>query len=470
MSNNAKYITIICFLILTGICYAEIPLKVSGQMQTAFWYSPKTEFKSRNYVYLTTTFKTTKCPGFNGVFAWKFQSSEQGFGVPFDQAIYPAISRSIIELMGPIYYNLPGYKITAGNATFNLSPYIAQNDYNNAVGLRGYTISNLTLGGINLDGFYGWHAASFDKVGYGLKGQKRINNFMITIIGTGTKEKRSGSSWNYVDQALSWEIDIRRRSGPINFMVAFNKKDENLSWIKRLTFTGQTRNYWQYEMEFFDFDKEYDPTYRNKQPEYLKSGFDPYYYGVNPLDKYKDRLGGKIKSSGNIKNIPTRLEYKIYKLKSKEHHFSNRLILEQEYRLNNWNCKTALDFERGSMTTNKDEKRTKLSIAAENKSSLALTPKIQLSAGTSESSDLDLEMLLGFTSKTYGWSLAGGFVRNNNVLQKTFLGNVSSPLGLTVSFRVSTPNVVENEDYYYDRDGKLVYRDNYLLIKHSLFF
>lgn len=470
MCNNTKYITIICFLVLTGFCFAEIPLNIRGQMQTALWYSPETEFKSINYVFLYTTYNTEGVCKFNGRFTWKNQSQRQSFDVPFDKFLDPAISRSNIEISGPIYLNLPGYKITAGSTIFDFSPYIAQNNYDQAVGLRGYTITNLKLAGINFDGFYGWHAASFDKVGYGLKGQKRINNSMLTIIGTGTKEKRSGSSWSYVDQALSCEVNIRKRSGPINSMIACNKKNDNLSWIKKLSFTGMTRNFLQYELELFDFDKEFDPSYRNRQKEYtVLHAYNTIYHGINPLDKYKDRLGGKIRISGFIKNTPTKLEYQVFKLKSKDR-FLNLFKLEQEHYFSNWYCKTALDFEMESMKTDEDKKASKLSIAAENKSSLALTPKIQLSVGTSESSSLDLEMLLGFTSKTYGLSLAGGFVRSNDIFQKTFLGDISSPLGLTVSFKISTPNIVEKNDFYYDKDGKLVWRDNYLLVKHSLFF
>ena len=470
MCRGVRNITIISFLVLTCVCFAEIPLNISGQMQTALWYAPETEFKTNNYIYLTTVFKTDSSPRFDGRFAWKFQSTERGFDAPFDKLLTPAISRSTIEINGPIYFQLPGYKITAGNASFNLSPHIAQNNYDNAVGLRGYTVTNLMFAGIKFDGFYGWHPAVLDKAGFGLKGQKKINNYTFTAIGAGTREKRKGneSGWNYLDQALLSELNIRRRSGSINAIIAANKKEDNLYWIRQFIITGRIINFLQYELDLFDFDKEYDPTYRNRQKEYIISGFNPYYYGINPLDKYTDRLGGKIRFTGNFKSTPTKVEYGVYKLKSKEQ-LVNRIIVEQEHRLKKWGCRTYLDYELQKDKTEINN-TTKVAITAENKSPLVFVPGISFSAISSRANNLALEMILGITSQKYGVKLFGGFGTDNGVFQKKVLGEITSPLGFTVSLGFSSPNTIEDEDFYYDKDGKLIYRDNFFLIKHSLFF
>ena len=457
-----------------------IPLRLSSQITSKFYFSPENGLKNEYLLKVYSNFNIGDTARVRFSFYPIYESVGGGFEIPQKKRMLPRISYLTIRFTGPILPKTRPVTITAGEGILAYSPYIATINTSYSKRGQGIIVEGIKVGKIDLGGFFFWEPQKpYRDVGEGIRirianGPWKANAIMVSHLnGNPTMENGkiiSLGHYNLIERDIELQFEYQFKNNvKLNVLRVEQQGKRSLTRVlAKETFLVIPYGKLKCEIAYRDFQPGFAPRYHRTTPLYNSYT----YLGWNPVERYRNQRGYAATISGPFLGREMTLELDQYTLVSNNTYrrgVTLNLVGTNELKMV---CK--LDDK--EKTLRYLSVQTKRKLTKKNWGSLNSIINF-IYDSTGGNNDLLYKGLIkefGVESKFNNGFLSGlslytgvqkaegyySFVRGQWVLLRN----------IKIDFSYRNLNIKERSDYWVDDYERLHFRDNYISLSSGIAF
>lgn len=464
-----------------------IPFSMSGKIDSMIYYSPESNLKTDNYIWLNSRMQTS---GENSIRFYIYTHQESP-GVGFEQKpgrnFSPYISGIVLNIHGPLHSSLKPVSIELGQGRINYSPYIAKMNNEYLQYVRGIVVSNVRLFNANVNGFLAWEPRTpYRNMGTGIQVQGTNGPWKYDVVSVHCFEgyHSTNSEGEVIELGTYRKLETdhslqleRRFSNGFKFNILYLEQETNspqniatIATAKRIDLEVPVKKQ-RINISYRNFAPGFAPRYRDKTPAYRSTGTKlPW----NPVDKYKNQRGITLKSSTSFMGRPLSMELDSYSIQPENEELRTNLSMKVGGKIA---CEFLFTFDQHEKPLRYSEVVLRRNLASNDLINFAGIVKL-LTDRTGNNNNLraqgaiqDYGIEASFKrSFLTGLTIGTGIQRTEKNYQYIkgqwdFIGSIQ------LDFNLRAPDELNwSTDFWEDEYGRLHYRDNYVSLKSIISF